>query len=304
MKITIEGERNFIGYGSTPPHADWPGRARVALQFVLNYEEGSEHCVLDGDSRSETFLSEVSQAQPYSSRHMSVESSFEYGSRVGIWRVLREFEKRKLPLTIFAVAQALARNQEVASALRTSIHEVACHGLRWISYQELHSSEERLHMQKAIGIFQDLLGSRPLGWYTGRDSPNTRKLVIEEGGFEYDSDYYGDELPFWVIGNGGTEQKHLIIPYTLDVNDMRFLLPNGFVTSEEFFLYLRDTFDTLYEEGGESPKLMSVGLHGRIIGKPGRFIALKKFLDYIEKKDRVWIARRIDIARHWREFHP
>lgn len=298
--------RDLIGYGAEPPHANWPGKARIAVQFVLNYEEGAENNVLHGDSHSEIFLSEIIGAQPYPDRHMSMESIYEYGSRAGVWRVLREFRKRELPLTVFGVAMALQRNPEVTQAFLEDQHEIASHGLRWIHYQDMDESREREHMEQAIAIQTELTGSRPLGWYTGRDSPNTRRLVVEAGGFEYDSDYYGDDLPFWttVETRDGEQKPHLVVPYTLDTNDMRFATNQGFNSGEQFFQYLKDAFDVLYEEGAETPKMLSIGLHCRLVGRPGRFRALQRFLDYIEQHDRVWVCRRLDIARHWKAEHP
>ncbi|KPQ21342.1 MULTISPECIES: allantoinase PuuE [unclassified Halomonas] len=298
--------RDLIGYGRTPPHANWPGKAKIAVQFVLNYEEGAENSVLHGDTGSEQFLSEIIGAPAFPERHLSMESIYEYGSRVGVWRILREFERRGLPLTVFGVAMALERNPEAAMAFKELGHEIACHGYRWIHYQEVPEHVEREHLQKAMDIFQRLYGEKPLGWYTGRDSPNTRRLVLDEGGFLYDSDYYGDDLPFWtqVADSQGHEHQHLIVPYTLDSNDMRFAAPQGFNTGDHFFNYLRDAFDVLYAEGEEAPKMLSVGMHCRLLGRPGRFRALQRFLDYIETHDRVWVARRVDIARHWAEHHP
>ncbi|WP_443113664.1 allantoinase PuuE [Herbaspirillum seropedicae] len=298
--------RDLAGYGRNPPHARWPGQARVALQFVLNYEEGGENCVLHGDPASEQFLSEIVGAAAYPARHMSMESIYEYGSRVGVWRILREFEKRGLPLTVFGVAMALQRSPEVTQAFVELGHEIACHGLRWIHYQSMDIETERAHMREAVQIFRELTGSAPLGWYTGRDSPNTRQLVVEHGGFAYDSDYYGDDLPFWteVETAAGVKAPHLVVPYTLDSNDMRFATPQGFNTSEHFFQYLKDSFDVLYEEGEEAPKMLSIGMHCRLLGRPGRFRALQRFLDYVQSHDRVWICRRIDIAEHWRKVHP
>jgi putative urate catabolism protein len=294
------------GYGSNPPHAQWPGNARVAVQFVLNYEEGGENCVLHGDEYSETFLSDIVGAEAYRDRHMSMESLYEYGSRAGVWRILREFRKRQLPLTIFGVTMAMARNRAVVKAFIDDGHEIACHGMRWIHYQDMSEPEERRYMELAIEQHTCLTGEPPLGWYTGRDSPNTRRLVVEQGGFEYDSDYYGDDLPFWttVTTRDGVKAPHLVVPYTLEANDMRFTSPQGFNSGEQFFQYLKDSFDVLYEEGEEAPKMMSVGLHCRIAGRPGRFRALQRFLDYIEQHDRVWVCRRIDIARHWKQVHP
>ncbi len=298
--------RDMRGYGDHPPHPQWPGDARIAVQFVLNYEEGGENCVLHGDEHSETFLSDIIGADAYPDRHMSMESLYEYGSRAGVWRILREFRKRQLPLTVFGVTMAMARNPEAVQTMLKDGHEIACHGLRWIHYQTMSEGEELRHMQAAIRQFKELTGSAPAGWYTGRDSPNTRRLVVEQGGFEYDSDYYGDDLPFWtrVRTSDGSKQPHLVIPYTLEANDMRFASPQGFNSGEQFFQYLKDTFDVLYEEGAEAPKMMSVGLHCRVVGRPGRFRALQRFLDYIQQHDRVWVCRRVDIARHWRRVHP
>ena len=298
--------RELIGYGAKPPHANWPGKARVAVQFVLNYEEGSENCVLHGDKESERFLSEIVGAEAFPGRHMSMESIYEYGSRAGVWRILREFERRGLPLTVFGVAMALERNPDATAAFKELGHEIAAHGWRWLHYQDIDEATERDHMQRAIDIITKLTGERPLGWYTGRDSPNTRRLVADEGGFEYDSDYYGDDLPFWdtVEKTDGSQQPQLIVPYTLDSNDMRFASPQGFNCADQFYAYLRDAFDVLYEEGEDSPKMLSIGMHCRILGRPGRFRALQRFLDHIEQHDRVWVCRRIDIARHWATEHP
>ncbi len=297
--------RDLIGYGANPPHADWPDNARIAVQFVLNYEEGGESNVLHGDAGSEQFLSEIIGAQCYDNRHMSMESVYEYGSRAGVWRILREFEKRSLPLTIFGVATALQRHPEVARAFIEQGHEVACHGLRWIHYQNIDEDTEREHMQEALAIIEQITGEMPLGWYTGRDSPNTRRLVVEQDGLLYDSDYYGDDLPFWtqVKTSDGEVKDHLVVPYTLDTNDMRFATPQGFNSGEQFFQYLRDSFDVLYAEGEEAPKMLSVGMHCRLLGRPGRFAALQRFLDYVQGHERVWICRRVDIARHWVERH-
>ncbi|MEM5274565.1 allantoinase PuuE [Cupriavidus taiwanensis] len=302
--------RALIGYGARPPHARWPGGARVALQFVLNYEEGGENCVLHGDAASEQFLSEIVGAAAYPDRHMSMEGIYEYGSRAGVWRLLREFEKRGLPLTIFGVSMALQRHPELTRAFVELGHEIACHGWRWIHYQNIDEATEREHMRIGMQIIKDLTGELPLGWYTGRDSPNTRRLVVEHGGFLYDSDYYGDDLPFWteVEVTGGEKKPHLVVPYTLDSNDMRFATPQGFNTGEHFFQYLKDAFDVLYEEGDpsgqDSPKLLSIGMHCRLLGRPGRFRALQRFLDYVQGHDKVWICRRVDIARHWAQVHP
>jgi len=298
--------RDLAGYGRTLPHARWPGGARIAVQFVLNYEEGAEACVLHGDAGSEQFLSEMSNPASYPARHLSMEGIYEYGSRAGVWRILREFEKRRLPLTVFGVGMALQRTPEVAAAFVELGHEIASHGWRWLNYQGVDEATEREHMRLAIDAITALTGERPLGWYTGRDSPNTRRLVADEGGFDYDSDYYGDDLPFWmkVRKTDGAVVPHLVVPYTLDANDMRFSLPQGFAQAGDFFTYLRDTFDALYAEGEESPKMMSVGMHCRLLGRPGRIVALQRFLDHIDAHDRVWVCRRIDIARHWKAVHP
>ena len=298
--------RDLIGYGQNPPKADWPGNARIALQFVLNYEEGGESSVLHGDAGSEKFLSEIIGAQSYPARHMSMESIYEYGSRAGVWRLLREFEQRGLPLTIFGIAMAMQRHPELARIFIQLGHEVACHGLRWIHYQDTDESTEAEHMQSALNIIKQLTGVMPSGWYTGRDSPNTRRLVVENGNLLYDSDYYGDDLPFWteVETSDGTRKPHLVVPYALDTNDMRFATAQGFNSGEQFYQYLRDSFDVLYKEGESRPKMLSVGLHCRLAGRPGRFAALQRFLDHVQSHDRVWICRRIDIAHHWIDRHP
>jgi len=303
--------RDLAGYGEHPPHARWPGGARIAVQFVLNYEEGGENSVLHGDPASETFLSELVTAQAYEARHMTMESMYEYGSRAGVWRILREFDSRRLPLTVFAVGMALERYPALAEAFTRRGHEIANHGLRWIHYQNLPEAVERQHMAEATRLLRELTGGQwPLGWYTGRDSPNTRRLVVEHGGYEYDSDYYGDDLPFWsdVATGDGTSVPHLVVPYSLDSNDMRFVQAQGFNTGDHFFHYLRDSFDVLYAEGDpaglDRPKMMSVGMHCRVLGKPGRIGALRRFLDHVQRHESVWIARRIDIARHWRATHP
>ena len=299
--------RDLIGYGRKPPHAQWPGGARIALQFVLNYEEGSENNVLHGDAGSETFLSEIIGAQSFAARHMSMESMYEYGSRVGVWRLLDEFEKRGLPLTVFGVAMALERNPPLVARFMALGHEIACHGWRWIHYQHMDEADEKKHMKLATEIIHLMTGGKwPAGWDTGRDSPNTRRLVAEHGGYTYDSDYYGDDLPFWmpVQKSDGTTEQRLIVPYTLDANDMRFAAPQGFNTAEHFFTYLKDSFDVLYAEGESRPKMMSVGMHCRILGKPGRLRGLQKFLDYVQSHDKVWVCRRIDIAEHWKKHFP
>ncbi|WP_343730163.1 allantoinase PuuE [Duganella sp.] len=306
--------RDLIGYGPKPPHAQWPDKARIALQFVLNYEEGAENSVLHGDAGSETFLSEIIGAASFSNRHMSMESLYEYGSRAGLWRVLRMFEERKLPLTIFGVSMALKRHPEAVAAFQELGHEIACHGLRWISYQNMDEATERAHMKEAVEIIRELTGSAPQGWYTGRDSPQTRRLVMQHGGFRYDSDYYGDDLPFWQKVDFTNAQGHavsepqLIVPYTLDTNDMRFAAAQGFNSGTQFFDYLKDAFDVLYAEGDpnglDQPKMLNIGLHCRLVGRPARAASLARFLDYVQQHDNVWITRRIDIAEHWRKTHP
>ncbi|MEX1034689.1 MAG: allantoinase PuuE [Sneathiella sp.] len=294
--------RDMIGYGATPPDPKWPGKARIAVQFVLNYEEGGENCILHGDDASESFLSEIVGATPIiGARHISMESIYEYGSRAGVWRLLRLFEKYDIPLTVFGIAMALERNPDVVRAFIDQGHEICSHGYRWVNYQNVPEAVERAHMLKAIEIIERVTGERPLGWYTGRTSPNTRRLVAEEGGFLYDADAYDDDLPYWTEVAG---QNQLIIPYTLDVNDMRFAALQGFNSGDQFFSYLKDSFDTLYEEGESSAKMMSIGLHCRIVGRPGRIAALKRFIEYAGEHDSVWFCRRIDIARHWHEHHP
>jgi putative urate catabolism protein len=294
--------RDMVGYGAHPPHARWPGDARIALQIVVNYEEGGENNVLHGDAASETFLSEIIGAAPFEGRrHMSMESIYEYGSRAGFWRLMRLFEERKLPVTMFAVGMALERHPDAAKAMVELGHEVASHGWRWINYDQVGEATERFHMYEAIATIERLTGQRPLGWYTGRTSEQTQRLVAEEGGFLYDADSYADDLPYWVkVG----ERDQLIVPYTLDANDMRFATAQGFNTGDQFFTYLRDSFDILYAEGETAPKMMSVGLHCRLAGRPGRIAGLKRFLDHVQAHDKVWICRRVDIARHWRAVHP
>jgi putative urate catabolism protein len=302
--------RDLVGYGEHVPHAQWPGQARVAVQFVLNYEEGGENSVLHGDAGSEQFLSEMFNPASYPDRHISMEGIYEYGSRAGVWRILREFEKRGLPLTVFGVGMALERYPELTRRLVELGHEVACHGHRWIHYQNMDEAQEREHMQLGMAAIEKLTGERPLGWYTGRDSPRTRRLVADYGGFEYDSDYYGDDLPFWmkVQKTDGSVVPQLIVPYTLDCNDMRFALPQGYSHADPFFQYMKDTFDALYAEGDpdglNAPKMMSIGMHCRLLGRPGRITALQRFLDHITQHKNVWVARRIDIARHWKATHP
>ncbi len=303
--------RDLIGHGRHPPHARWPHGARIALQFVLNYEEGGENCVLHGDAASETFLSELIGAPAYEARHLSMESVYEYGARAGVWRLLREFEKRGLPLTVFGVGMALQRHPELTQAFLDLGHEIACHGWRWVHHQHMTETVEREHIATATRIIQELThGEWPLGWYTGRDSPNTKRLVADHGGYEYDADYYGDDLPFWmpITQSDGTVMQRLIVPYALDTNDMRFASPQGFNNGEQFFQYLKDAFDVLYAEGDPTgdnrPKMLSIGMHCRLLGRPGRMRALQRFLDHVQGHNRVWVCRRIDIARHWQQHFP
>ncbi|HVY04612.1 MAG TPA: allantoinase PuuE [Burkholderiales bacterium] len=294
--------RDLVGYGRNPPHAQWPGNARIAVQFVLNYEEGAENSVLHGDPASEIFLSEIVGAQPFvGARHMSMESLYEYGSRAGLWRLLRLFEERKLPLTIFAVGMAVARNPEAIQAMVELGHEIASHGWRWINYHGVDENIEREHIALAVDAIRRVAGTAPLGWYTGRTSENTRRLVAEYGGFLYDADSYSDDLPYWEVVDG---KPVLIVPYTLDTNDMRFATAQGFNSGDQFYSYLRDAFDVLYAEGDTSPKMLSVGLHCRLAGRPARIAALARFLDHVQKHDGVWICRRVEIARHWIAQHP
>ena len=294
--------RDLIGYGARPPRADWPGNARIAVQFVLNYEEGGENNILHGDAASEAFLSEIVGALPLpDQRHISMESIYEYGSRVGAWRVLELFARHKIPLTIFAVGMAVERHPEIIRAMHQAGHEICSHGYRWINYQNVDETTERDHLQRAIAAIRAVTGERPLGWYTGRTGPNTHRLVAEEGGFLYNADDYSDDLPFWSTLHG---KPQLMVPYTLDANDMRFATLQGFNSGDQFFSYLRDSFDVLYAEGERTPRMMSVGLHGRLIGRPGRLRALERFIEHAAGHDKVWFCRRIDIARHWREHHP
>jgi putative urate catabolism protein len=294
--------RDLVGYGPSPPQADWPGGARLAVQCVLNYEEGGENSILHGDQASEAFLSEIVAAQPLPGvRHISMEQIYEYGSRVGVWRILRLFERKRIPLTVFAVAMAAQRHPAAIRAMVAAGHEIASHGLKWINYQYVPEDVERAHIRQAMDILTEVAGERPLGWYTGRTSPNTRRLVAEYGGFLYDADDYNDDLPYWAEVEG---RPQLIVPYTLDANDMRFVSPQGFNSGDQFLAYLKDSFDVLYAEGADTPRMMSVGLHCRLVGRPGRLAALERFLDYAASHDGVWFCRRIDIARHWRNRHP
>ncbi|MEB4593216.1 allantoinase PuuE [Candidatus Thiothrix sp. Deng01] len=294
--------RDLIGYAGQPPHANWPGGARIAVQFVLNYEEGAENCILHGDAASEAFLSEIVAARPYEGvRHPSMESIYEYGSRAGFWRILHYFRQREIPLTVFGVAMALERNPQAVEAMLENGHEICSHGWRWIDHQWMSREQEREHMQRAIDSIEHMTGEKPKGWYTGRNSPHTRELLLEHDGFLYDSDDYSDDLPFWVKVSG---KHHLVVPYTLDSNDMRFATPQGFNSGEQFFQYLKDAFDVLYAEGEEAPKMLSIGMHCRLIGRPGRFRALQRFVEYAQQQQDVWFCRRIDIARHWIKEHP
>lgn len=294
--------RDLVGYGASPPDAKWPGGARIAVQFVINYEEGAENSILHGDRGSEAFLSEMIGASSIpGARAIAMESLYEYGARAGFWRLHRIFTQRRQSVTVFGVAMAMARNPEAVRAMKDAGWEIASHGLRWIDYQHIPEAVERAHIEECIALHTQVTGSRPLGWYQGRTSPNTARLVAQEGGFVYDADSYADDLPYYDRANG---RAQLIVPYTLDVNDMRFVALNGFTEGEQFFNYLRDTFDELYEEGAQTPKMMSVGLHCRVAGRPGRARAVARFLDYIATKDQVWVATRLDIARHWLSVHP
>ena len=296
-QTTADYPRDMIGYGRRPPDPKWPGGARIAVQFVINYEEGGENSVLHGDPASEAFLSEMIGAKPLAgARNMSMESIYEFGSRAGFWRLHRLFTERAVPVTVYGVTMALERNPEAVASMVEADWEIASHGYRWIDYQDFDAADEQAHLNRAIEGHQRATGSRPLGWYTGRVSPNTRRLVVEEGGFLYDADSYADELPYWDTTYG---RPHLIIPYTLDANDMRFATAQGFNSGDQFFAYLKDSFDLLYQEGDKAPKMMSIGLHCRLAGRPGRAMALARFLDHVCATDAVWLCRRIDIARHW-----
>jgi len=300
--MTTPYPRDLIGYGANPPQANWPNGARLAVQFVLNYEEGGENCILHGDAASEAFLSEIVGAQPWpGERHPSMESIYEYGSRVGVWRLLRLFERHDLPLTVFAVGMAVERHPDLIRHMAQLGHEICSHGYRWIDYRAVDEEIERDHIKRAVKAIEAATGTRPLGWYTGRTSVNTRRLIAEAGGFLYDADAYNDDLPYWVEVAG---LPHLVVPYTLDANDMRFATQQGFNSGDQFYAYLRDSFDTLYAEGAETPRMMSVGLHCRLAGRPGRIAALERFIDHIRRRDDVWVCRRIDIAQHWRQHHP
>ena len=297
--MTDEYPRDLLGYGSRIPDVNWPGDARIAVQFVINYEEGAENCVLHGDAASEAFLSEMIGAHPIENqRNMNMESLYEYGARAGFWRLHRLFCERDLPVTVFGVAMALERNPEAVAAMQAANWEIASHGYRWIDYQSVDEATEREHLRKAIDIHTDVTGERPLGWYLGRCSPRSHRLIAEEGGFVYNADSYSDDLPYWDHSHATPQ---LMVPYTLDANDMRFATPQGFNSGQQFYEYLKDSFDVLYAEGS---RMMSIGLHCRIAGRPGRFAALARFLDYVADHDATWIARRIEIANHWRERHP
>lgn len=303
--MTSPYPRDLIGYAGQPPHPHWPGEARIALSFVLNYEEGGERCILHGDQESEAFLSEMVAAQPLPGvRNLCMESLYEYGSRAGVWRLLELFRREGIPLTVFAVAMAAERHPEIIRTMVADGHEICSHGYRWIDYQYLDEAEEKVHLDRAIDILARIAGERPLGWYTGRLGPNTRRLVREEGGFLYDSDAYDDDLPYWDPASTA-DRPHLVIPYTLDTNDMRFTQVQGFNSGDDFFTYLKDAFDVLYAEGeAGAPKMLSIGMHCRLLGRPARFAALQRFVDYVKGHDKVWFARRVDIARHWHATHP
>ncbi|MHB0768854.1 allantoinase PuuE [Bradyrhizobium sp. 5.13L] len=293
--------RDLRGYGRNPPHPQWPGNARIAVQFVVNFEEGGENNILHGDPASEAFLSDVLGSQPWpGQRHANIESMFEYGSRAGFWRLWRMFGERNWPTTVFGVATALKRNPDIVAAMKEAGWDIASHSLKWIEHKDMTEARERAEIAEAIRVHIEATGSRPLGWYTGRSSINTNRLLMEEGGFLYLCDSYADDLPYWVKGANG---KQLIIPYTLDANDMRFINPQGFAEGEQFFTYLKDAFDVLYAEGETAPKMMSVGLHCRLAGRPGRAAGLMRFLDYVGKHERVWVPTRLQIAQHWHDKH-
>ncbi|ENU59686.1 Chitooligosaccharide deacetylase [Acinetobacter guillouiae MSP4-18] len=298
--------RDLIGYHGQVPKVAWPNQAQIAVQFVLNYEEGAENHIEHGDAGSEQFLSDIVGAASFPDKHMSMDSMYEYGARAGFWRIHQEFKKRNLPMTIFGVGMALARNPYIVEAIQQAHYDVISHGQRWLNYQTIDIETERQHIDQAISILETLFGTTPMGWYTGRDSPNTRKLLAEFPQIKYDCDYYGDDLPFWtsLTNLQGQSRPHLIIPYTLESNDMKFCAPAGFNSGEQFYQYLKDAFDVLYAEGENEPKMLSIGMHCRILGRPGRFKALQRFLDYIQAHEKVWICRRGDIAEHWFKHHP
>ena len=301
MMPTQRYPRDLLGYGRTPPDPRWPGDARVAVQFVINYEEGGENSILHGDAASEAFLSEVVGAVPWpGQRHMNIESMYEYGARAGFWRLWRAFTSRAVPVTVFGVANALMRGPEQVAAMREADWEIASHGLKWIEYKDFTEADERAHIIEAVRIHTEVVGTRPLGFYQGRGSAHTTRIVMEDGGFLYSADSYADDLPYWVPG---PEKPFLIVPYTLDANDMRFASAQGFNSGDQFYAYLKDSFDVLYREGAEHPKMLSVGLHCRLAGRPGRTAALERFLDYVASHERVWLTRRIDIAQHWHATH-
>ena len=302
MAGTRDYPRDMVGYGAHPPHPQWPGNARIAVQFVVNYEEGGENNILHGDEASEAFLSEIVGADARKGvRHMNMESIYEYGSRAGFWRLHRMFTDRAMPVTVFGVATALERNPEAVAAMKQAGWEIASHGLKWIEHQYMSIERERLQMEEAMRLHEAATGERPLGWYTGRTSENSRELTAELSGFLYNADSYADELPYWETTAHGPQ---LIVPYTLDANDMRFATNQGFNSGDQFFAYLRDSFNVLYAEGETAPKMMSVGLHCRLVGRPGRAAALARFLDYVQSHNAVWVTTRADIARHWRERFP
>ncbi|MEB3766867.1 allantoinase PuuE [Acinetobacter sp. MD2] len=297
--------RDLIGYHGQPPQANWPNQAKIAVQFVLNYEEGGENHIEHGDAGSEQFLSEIVGAASFPAKHMSMDSMYEYGSRAGFWRIHQEFQKRHLPMTIFGVGMALIRNPYIVEAIKAANYDIVSHGQRWIHYQDMDLATERMYMDQALSVLETLFGEAPIGWYTGRDSPNTRQLLAEFPQIKYDCDNYGDDLPFWtsLTNQAGQTRPHLIIPYTLETNDMKFSAPAGFNHSEQFYQYLKDAFDVLYAEGETRPKMLSIGMHCRLLGKPARFKALQRFLDYIQSHEDVWICRRSDIAEHWYKNH-
>lgn len=299
--MTTNYPRDLIGYGEEPPHANWPNNAKIAIQFVINYEEGGENCVLHGDKESERFLSEIVGAESYADRHLSMESIYEYGSRAGFWRLHRLFTEHNIPVTVFGVATAMQRHPDAVEAMLDAEWEIASHGLRWIHYQHMSEAEERKHIEDAIIIHEQMTGKKPTGWYTGRTSPNTLKLIAERNDFLYCADSYADDLPYW---DNNYANPLLIVPYTLDTNDMRFATPQGFNTGEQFFTYLKDAFDVLYAEGDSAPKMLSIGLHNRIIGRPARFAALKRFVEYAKNHSAVWFSTREDIALHWKANFP